>query len=191
LRFTETLPGAWLVAPEPIEDERGFFARVWDRDAFLEVGLDPTAVQCNISFNHRRGTIRGLHMQRPPHAEVKVIRCMRGSFYDVIVDLRPASATYRRWFGVTLDAVERAALYVPRGFAHGFQTLEDETEAFYMVSDVYAPGAEVGIRWDDPAFGIEWPVGPPTMISEKDRTWPDLDAADDSRLGADAPGPAP
>jgi dTDP-4-dehydrorhamnose 3,5-epimerase len=120
-------------------------------------------------------------MQRAPHEEVKVIRCTRGSLFDVIVDLRVGSQTFCRWFGLELDAASRAMLYVPRGFAHGFQTLHDGTEAFYMVSEFYTPGAEVGFRWDDPAFGIEWPLGPPTEISDKDRTWPDFDGRRDSR----------
>jgi dTDP-4-dehydrorhamnose 3,5-epimerase len=175
VRFTETLPGAWLIEPEPIEDRRGLFARVWDREAFSERGLDPAVAQCNISYNARRGTLRGLHMQRPPNEEVKLIRCTRGSLYDVIVDMRPDSSTYLLWFGVTLDVVGRAALYVPHGFAHGFETLEDDTETFYMVSEPYTPGAEAGVRWDDPAVGIRWPVIPLTEISDKDAGWPLLE----------------
>lgn len=172
MRFAETLPGSWLITPEAIEDARGFFARTWDRETLAERGLETTVAQCNISYNARRGTIRGLHMQRPPHAETKLIRCTQGALFDVIVDVRADSPTYLRWYGVILDAIDRAALYVPRGFAHGFQTLEDDTETFYMVSESYVPGAELGFRWDDPAFGIDWPAGPPTQISDKDRSWP-------------------
>lgn len=174
MRFTQALPGAWIIDSEAIEDSRGFFSRVWDRGEFIERGLEPSVAQCNISYNRRRGTIRGMHLQRSPHEEVKVIRCARGSLFDVIVDLRTDSPTFRRWIGVTLDARNRSMLYVPRGFAHGFQTLEDETETFYMVSEPYAPGAEDGVRWDDPSIGIEWPLGPPSEISDKDRGWPDL-----------------
>jgi dTDP-4-dehydrorhamnose 3,5-epimerase len=170
--FTETeLPGAYVVDLERREDDRGFFARAWCQNEFADHGLSTRVVQCNISHNVRKGTVRGMHFQNPPHAEAKLVRCTRGAIYDVIVDLRPSSATHKRWIGVELTAANGRALYVPEGFAHGFQTLEDETETFYQVSEFYAPGAEGGVRWNDPAFGIEWPLAEPTVISEKDMSW--------------------
>jgi dTDP-4-dehydrorhamnose 3,5-epimerase len=173
--LTETsLPGAYVIDLEPIEDARGFFARAWDRKELAERSLETQIVQCNMSFNKRRGTLRGMHFQRPPHEEVKLIRCIQGALYDVIIDLRPGSSTYKKWLGLELSTENRRALYVPRGFGHGFQTLEDDTETFYMVSDVYAPDAEGGVRWDDSAFGVDWPLGAPTAISEKDASWPDF-----------------
>jgi dTDP-4-dehydrorhamnose 3,5-epimerase len=175
MRFTETeLPGAFLIDLERREDERGFFARAWCEEELAAHGLDTRVSQCNISFNERRGTLRGLHYQVPPHAEVKVVRCTRGSIYDVIVDLRPGSATYMRWIGIELTAENRLQLYVPEGFAHGYLTLEDATETFYQVSMPYAPGAERGARWDDAAFDIAWPDIGELVISEKDRSWPDF-----------------
>ena len=174
--LTETaLPGSFVIDLEPIEDPRGFCARAWDQKELAERSLDNRIAQCNISYSKRRGTLRGMHFQRPPHDEVKLIRCIQGALYDVIIDLRPSSPTYKRWLGVELSTKNRRALYVPRGFGHGFQTLEDDTEAFYMVSDFYAPDAEGGVRWNDPAFEIDWPLGAPTEISEKDATWPDFD----------------
>jgi dTDP-4-dehydrorhamnose 3,5-epimerase len=173
--FSETrLPGAFVIDLERIEDERGFFARAWCERELSEHGLESRIAQSNMSFNKRKGTLRGMHFQRPPHEEVKLIRCTRGGLLDVIIDLRPDSAGYKRWIGVELTAENRKALYVPRGFAHGFQTLEDDTEAFYMVSEFYTPEAEAGVRWDDPAFGIEWPFDQPSEISEKDQLWPDF-----------------
>lgn len=175
--FTETdLQGAYVVDLERREDERGFFARAWCRNEFVEAGLSPDLVQCNISYNRRRATVRGMHYQLPPHAEVKLVRCTRGAVYDVIVDLREGSPTYRRWLGVELSAANGRALYVPEGFAHGYQTLADETETFYQVSAFYTPGAERGLRWNDPAIGIRWPLPDDPVISEKDRSWPALDA---------------
>lgn len=174
MRFQDTeIPGAWVVDIEPIEDPRGFFARVWCGRELAEHGLEVRVAQCNTSFSKRRGTLRGMHFQRMPYDEVKFIRCIRGTLYDVIIDLRPDSPTYKRWAGVELSAENRSALYVPRGVAHGFQTLEDDVETFYMVSEFYSPGAEAGVRWDDPAFGIDWPLAP-TEISEKDGAWPDF-----------------
>jgi dTDP-4-dehydrorhamnose 3,5-epimerase len=174
MRFTPTeLQDAYIIELEPIEDARGFFARSWDEREFAEQGLVTRIAQCNVSFNRRKGTLRGMHRQRPPYEEVKLIRCVRGSLLDVIIDLRPESASYKQWIGVELSAGNRRMLYVPHGFAHGFQTLEDETETFYMVSEPYVPGAEAGVRWDDPMFAIEWPLGP-SEISEKDRSWPDF-----------------
>ena len=176
MRFTETeLPGAFVVELERREDERGFFARAWCEREFAEHGLDTRVSQCNVSFNERRATLRGLHYQVAPHAEVKLIRCTRGAVYDVIVDLRPESATYTRWIGVELNEENSRLLYVPEGFAHGYLTLADRTETFYQVSVPYARDAERGARWDDPAFGIEWPQTEGLVMSEKDRSWPDFE----------------
>ena len=176
--FTETeLPGAYFIDLEPIEDPRGFFARAWSDHDLAERGLETKVAQCNVSLTRRKGTVRGMHFQRSPHAEVKFVRCTRGKMHDVIVDLRPDSATFRRWIGVELSENNRRALYVPRGFAHGFQTLADDTEVFYMISEPYAPEAADGVRWDDPAFGIVWPLGDPTEISDKDRSWPNFTPA--------------
>jgi dTDP-4-dehydrorhamnose 3,5-epimerase len=172
--FAETrLHGAYVVDLEPREDERGFFARVWCADEFAERGLSTELAQCNLSFNHRKGTLRGMHFQVEPHEEVKLVRCTRGAVFDVIVDLRPDSPTWKHWIGVELTAENRRALYVPKGFAHGYQTLMDGTETFYQVSTAYAPGAEGGVRWNDPAFGIEWPHPDRPLISDKDLAWPD------------------
>jgi dTDP-4-dehydrorhamnose 3,5-epimerase len=173
--FTETeLPGAYVIDLERREDERGFFARAWCADEFAEHGLSTRLVQANLSFNVRKGTVRGMHFQVEPHAEDKLVRCTRGAIYDVIIDLRPDSSTFKRWLGVELDAVSRRALYVPQGFAHGYQTLVPETETFYQVSEYYTPEAEGGVRWNDPAFGIEWPDPANAFLSEKDRNWPDF-----------------
>jgi dTDP-4-dehydrorhamnose 3,5-epimerase len=172
--FTETeLHGAYILDLERREDQRGFFARTWDIDELGERGLDTRIVQASVSFNARKGTLRGMHMQGPPHEEVKVVRATRGSVLDVIVDLRPESPTYRRWTGVELTARNGRALYVPKGFAHGFQTLEDDTETLYLISDFYVPEAERGLRWNDPAFRIEWPDPEHVILSEKDASWPD------------------
>lgn len=170
--FRETpLPGAWVLEPERIADERGFFARTWCRRDFEARGLDSTIAQCSVSFNHRRGTLRGLHFQVEPHAEVKLVRVTRGAVWDVIVDLRPGSPTFRRHFAVVLSAEAGNQLYIPKGVAHGFETLEDATEVAYQISAFYAPEAARGYRWDDPAFAIPWPE-PVTVISERDRTLP-------------------
>ena len=173
--FTETeLPGAYVVDLERREDERGFFARTWCSDEFAAQGLDARLTQCNVSYNARRGTLRGMHMQLAPHAEVKLVRCTRGAIYDVIIDLRPDSPTFTRWTGVELTEENRTMLYVPEGFAHGYQALTDGSEIFYQVSEPYAPAAERGVRWDDPAFAIEWPEPGNAILSEKDRAWPDF-----------------
>lgn len=173
MKFTPTeLPGAFLVEIEPIADERGFFARAWDPAAFAAHGLDPALAQCNISFNRRKGTLRGMHYQAAPHGEAKLVRCTMGAMLDVIVDLRPDSPTHGRHVAVELSAANRRALFVPEGLAHGFQTLADETEVFYQMSRAFVPGAGRGVRWDDPAFAIAWPDDERT-ISERDRTWPD------------------
>jgi dTDP-4-dehydrorhamnose 3,5-epimerase len=174
--FTETeLPGAFVIDLERREDERGFFARAWCQEEFRAHGLDTRVSQCNVSFNERAATLRGLHYQMAPHAEVKLVRCTRGAVYDVIVDLRPESEMYTRWVAVELSEENRRMLYVPEGFAHGYLTLADATETFYQVSVPYAPGAERGARWNDPAFGIEWPQSDRLVISEKDRSWPDFE----------------
>jgi len=171
-----TLAGAVIVELERREDERGFFARSFCQREFAEQGLDPCVAQCNVSFNRRRGTLRGLHWQAPPHTEAKLVRATRGALWDVIVDLRPDSATYCEWFGVELTAENRRALYVPPGFAHGFQTLVNDVEVFYQMSAFYAADAQQGARWDDPAFGIEWPIRPP-FLSERDATYPEFGPA--------------
>jgi dTDP-4-dehydrorhamnose 3,5-epimerase len=174
--LTETeLGGAFVIDLKEQTDERGFFARAWDEDVFREHGLNPRVVQCNVSFNHRAGTLRGMHFQEPPHTEAKLVRCTRGAIYDVVIDLRPESPTFKQWIGVELTEENRRMLYVPEGFAHGYQTLEDGTETFYQVSEFYAPGAEGGVRYDDPAFDIEWPREV-TLISPKDASWPDFGA---------------
>jgi dTDP-4-dehydrorhamnose 3,5-epimerase len=170
--FRETpLPGAWLLEPKRFEDERGFFARTFCRSDFAERGLDPDVAQCSVSFNHRRGTVRGLHFQIAPHEEVKLVRVTRGALWDVIVDLRPDSPTFKGTFSVILSAAAGNQLYIPKGMAHGFQTLEDATEVFYQISVPYAPDSARGYRWDDPAFAIPWPESV-TMMSEKDRNLP-------------------
>ena len=174
MRFLETkLPGAWVIELEEIADHRGFFARAWCQRELEAQGLVGRLAQMNFSKNLRLGTLRGMHYQVQPHAEVKLVRCIRGALYDVIVDLRPDSATYLQSLGVELSAENRRMLYVPEGFAHGFQTLVDDTEALYQVSEFYMPQAERGARYDDAAFGIAWPL-PVAVISEKDASWPDF-----------------
>ena len=176
MKFVPTpLQGAHVIEVEAREDERGFFARAWCQREMAEHGLDPKVVQCNLSFNHTRGTVRGMHYQVAPHQESKLVRCLRGSIFDVVIDLRPESATFAQWFGVELSAANRKMLFVPVGFAHGYQTLQDDTEVFYQVSEFYQPGSEAGIRWDDPAFAIEWPIAA-TLISDKDGAHPDFSA---------------
>ena len=170
------LRGSYVIEPERQEDERGFFARVWCQKEFHEHRLDTTVVQCNVSINKKKGTLRGMHYQAYPHAEVKVIRCTRGSIYDVIVDLRPDSSTFKRYISIILSAENHKILYVPKGFAHGFQTLEDHTEVFYQMSEFYTPASARGFRWNDPAFHIAWPDDTRT-ISHKDLTYPDFSPA--------------
>lgn len=175
--FTETpLSGAFVLDLERREDDRGFFARTFCAREFEAHGLDSAVVQCNASFNHARGTMRGLHYQLPPAGETKLVRCTRGAIRDVIVDLRPESPTYLRHFAVDLTEENRRSLYVPAMFAHGYLTLADDTEVAYQVGEYYTPGAERGLRHDDPALGIEWPI-PVAVISEKDAAWPLLDPA--------------
>jgi|SRR5215217_4304745 len=171
--FTETkLQGAFVIEPERLEDERGFFARTWDREEFEAHGLNPHLAQCSISFNKWKGTLRGMHYQAAPHEEAKLVRCTRGAIYDVILDLRPSSPTYKRWVAVELKAKTHRMLYVPEGFAHGFQTLKDESEVFYQISEFYHPESGRGVRWDDPAFDIRWPEGR-SVISHRDAGYPD------------------
>jgi dTDP-4-dehydrorhamnose 3,5-epimerase len=170
------LAGAYLIDPERIEDDRGFFARTWCRDEFERHGLNPRLVQCNVSYNARRGTLRGMHFQARPHEEAKLVRCTRGAIHDVIVDLRDGSPTYRRWFAATLSSENLRMLYIPEGFAHGFQTLADATEVFYQMSESFHPGSARGVRHDDPALRITWPLEV-AVISEKDRSYPLLDAS--------------
>ena len=172
--FHETgLPGAFLIEPERISDARGFFARTWSAEELAERGLSTRIAQCSVSYNAARGTLRGMHYQIEPHAEVKLVRCTAGAIYDVIVDLRPTSPTYRRHFGATLSAASRMQLYIPEGFAHGFLTLEDDSEVFYQISEPYAPAAGRGVRWDDPAFAIDWP-GEVRVIAPRDAAYPDF-----------------
>ena len=172
--FTELdLAGAYVLDLERREDERGFFARAWCANELAEHGLETRLVQANVAFNRLKGTVRGMHMQEPPHAEVKLIRATRGAVYDVIVDVRPGSPTRGRWAGVELSAANGRALYVPEGFAHGYQTLVDGAELLYSTSAVYAPDSACGVRYDDPRFGIRWLL-PVSRISDQDRTWPDF-----------------
>jgi dTDP-4-dehydrorhamnose 3,5-epimerase len=164
--------GVWTIEPERHEDERGFFARTWDRTEFRERGLQDEPAQTSISFNRLRGTLRGLHYQVAPHEESKLVRCTSGAIFDVAVDLRPSSVTWRAWVGVELSAENRHALYIPEGCAHGFLTLTDDAEVSYQISAVHAPDAARGVRFDDPAFAIAWP-GEITVVNERDRTYPD------------------
>jgi len=175
VKFTPTpLSGAFVIDIEPIADERGYFARTWCTREMASHGLCTDVVQCNVSFNRRRGTLRGMHFQAAPHGETKIVRCIRGAIFDVIVDLRPGSPTVRRWFGVELSAANGRALYVPEGMAHGFQTLEDDAEVFYWMSEFHHPESARGVRWDDPAFGIEWPRAESRIVHPRDLAYPDF-----------------
>jgi len=172
--FTPTqLQGAFVIEPERLEDERGFFARTWCEREAETYGLKARWVQCNISFNKKKGTLRGMHYQVAPYEEAKLVRCTMGAIYDVIIDLRPASSTCSQYTAMVLTAQNRKMLYVPEGFAHGFLTLEDDTEVFYQMSQFYAPEYARGVRWDDPAFGIYWPDDV-QAISDRDRNYPDF-----------------
>ncbi len=171
-----TLKDAHLIEMEPFCDERGIFARAFCRTEFEGAGMKPEVAQCNISCNVRKGVLRGLHYQLGPFGETKTVRCTRGAIYDVIVDIRPWSPTCLKWFGVELTADNRRMLYVPEGFAHGYETLSDDSEVFYMVSQSYAPAFERGIRWNDPLFRIEWPL-PNPLVSKKDSAYPDFEDA--------------
>lgn len=167
------LKDAYLIEIQKLEDERGFFGRTWCQREFAEHGLNPRLVQCNLSYNKLKGTLRGMHLQAAPYEEAKLIRCSHGAIYDVIIDLRPGSPTYLKHLGVTLSEKEHRMLYVPEGFAHGFLTLEDESSVFYQMSEFYAPEYARGFRWNDPAFGIRWP-GEVVVISERDASYPDF-----------------
>lgn len=183
MQFFETsLAGAMRIELDKRGDDRGFFARVFCAEEFAAAGLETRFVQINHSRSAGRGTIRGLHFQRPPHGEVKLMRAVRGAIFDVIVDLRAESPSFGRWEGFELSAEAGTMLYVPEGFAHGFQTLTEEVEVTYPVSAPYAPGAEGGVRWNDPALGIDWPL-PAGTVSDKDAAWPDLDLASGGPLG--------
>lgn len=174
MKFVETkLQGVFEVQLEIKADERGFFARSWCTKEFEEHGLNSRLVQCNVSFNTSKGTLRGMHYQSAPFAETKLVRCTKGSLYDVVIDLRPESPTYKQWVGAVLSASNRSMLYIPAGCAHGFLTLEDETEIFYQMSEFYNAESARGARWDDPAFRIVWP-GKVQIISERDRTYPNF-----------------
>jgi len=174
LIFTETkLAGAFVIEPERRADKRGFFARTYCRQEFEEHGLNPDVVQCNVSFNKRKGTLRGMHYQAAPFAEVKLVRCTSGSIYDVIIDLRPASTTFKQYFAAELSAENRRMLYIPEDFAHGFQTLQDDTEVFYQMAQGYSAEHARGVRWNDPAFGIEWPKDE-RIIIQRDQNYPDF-----------------
>jgi dTDP-4-dehydrorhamnose 3,5-epimerase len=172
--FTETkLKGAYIIELEPIIDQRGFFARSFCQKEFEQHGIRMNIAQCNISYNKEKGTLRGMHYQAAPHEEAKIVSCIRGLIYDVIIDLRKDSSTYREWIAVELSEAHYKMLYVPKGFAHGFLTLEDNTEVFYHMSEFYAPGFGQGVRWNDPTFGITWP-GEANIISDQDRSYPDF-----------------
>jgi dTDP-4-dehydrorhamnose 3,5-epimerase len=180
MKFHETpLRGAFILEIERLEDERGHFARTWCREELAARGLDPTVAQCSVSYNRRARTMRGLHYQAPPFPEAKVVTCQRGRAFDVIVDLRRASATFRKWFAVELAAYDGRSLYVPEGFAHGFMTLEDDTTLHYQISETYHPELSRGVLWNDPAFGIHWPFDTGLVLSARDRAYPSFDPEGD------------
>jgi len=171
MKFIETkLKDAYIIEIEPISDDRGFFARSWCQQEFSNRGLNPNLVQCNISFNLKKGTLRGMHYQANPHEEAKLVRCIRGAIYDVIIDIRPDSSTFKDWLSVDLNADNRKMLYIPEGFAHGFQTLDDNSEVFYQMSNFYHPESARGIRWNDPEFQLEWQIES-KIISERDLSY--------------------
>lgn len=173
MRYTPLdITGALILDPEPIVDSRGFFATMWSADEFLRLGMNPHLEQASLSFNARKGTVRGMHFQAEPHSEAKLVRCQVGAIFDVVLDLRRDSPTYRRWAGIMLSAENRRMLTIPEGCAHGFQTLTDGAEVFYLVSKAYAPESARGVRWDDPAFAIAWPESV-TCLSDRDRAHPD------------------
>ena len=172
--FTETkLKGSSIIEPERLEDERGFFARTWCKQEFESYGLNPNLVQCSISFSKKKATLRGMHYQAAPNEEAKLVRCTSGAIYDVIVDLRSDSKTFKQWISVELTSENRKMIYIPEGFAHGFLTLEDNTEVFYQMSEFYAPESARGVRWNDSAFSISWPIDV-KVISDKDKNYPDF-----------------
>lgn len=184
MKFSETtLPGSYIIELEPHEDERGFFSRTFCKKKFKELGLNMDVKQCNISHNSNKATMRGLHYQAEPHMGTRLVSCIRGAIYDVIVDLRPGSNTYTQWFAAELTADNHKMLYIPEGLAHGFQTLMDDTEVFYQMSEFYYPELARGVRWNDPAFGIDWPLAEP-LLSGKDRHYTDFIAVTGSVSGA-------
>ena len=173
--FTPTpIPGAFVIELEKREDERGFFARAWCQREFAAHGLNPSIAQVNISYNRHKHTLRGLHFQADPHGEDKLLRCTAGALHFVLVDLRRESPAYKTNIAVSLTATNYRMLYVPKGCANGFLTLADDSEVLYLISQFYEPGAERGIKWNDPALGVEWPIAEPAVLSEKDRNWPDF-----------------
>lgn len=175
--FTETkLPGAFTIDLEPYPDARGFLAQSWSSAEFAARGLNPQVAECNVSFSKLKGTLRGMHFQSPPRAQIKLVRCTAGAIFDAIIDLRPESPTFKHWVAVELTAANRRLLYVPENFAHGFQTLADNSEVYYQMSDVYAPEYAGGVRWSDPAFGIEWPEADNRIINARDSEYPDFTA---------------
>ena len=165
------LSGAFIIEPDFLRDERGFFARLWDESVLGAHALETRLSQCSISYNARQGTLRGMHYQGPPKPETKIVRCTAGHIYDVIVDIRPDSPTYLKWEAVELSAENRRSLFIPMGMAHGFQTLSDDAEVFYMISEAYHPDCQGGLRYDDPLLGIKWPL-PVSVISQRDKEWP-------------------
>jgi len=166
--FNKTkLEGVFIIEPEKQEDQRGFFARIWDKKIFEQMNLNPNLVQSSISYNKKRGTMRGLHFQIPPYEEIKLIRCTKGKIFNVVIDLRSSSRTYTEWIGIELSDQNRKIIYVPEKFAHGFQTLEDNAEVYYQMSEYYKPESSQGVRWDDPLFSIKWPIAV-TTISKRD-----------------------
>lgn len=172
--FTETrIKGAYIIEIEKIEDKRGFFGRSWCTNEFEEHGLNPNICQANVSFSKKKGTLRGMHYQKAPYQEVKIVQCTRGSIFDVIIDLRKNSPTYKEWIGVELTQDSYQMLYIPEDFAHGFITMEDHCVVSYLMTHLYTPGSAAGIRWNDPAFNIQWPFEP-TILSEKDKSFPDF-----------------
>ena len=172
--FTETkLSGVFLIELERLEDTRGFFALSWSAEEFARRSLDSQLAECNISLNNKKSTLRGMHYQAHPHGQTKLVRCTMGAIYDVVIDLRASSPTFKQWVGVELSAKNHLMIYIPKGFAHGFQTLEDNSEVFYQMSHPYMPHSSRAVRWDDPAFDINWPPGE-RIILEKDRSWPDF-----------------
>lgn len=175
MRIVEaSVAGAYLIEADIFPDARGQFVRAWVADELSAYGLDTHIEQCGLATNMRRGTIRGMHFQTTPHDGAKTARVTRGAVFDVAIDLRPDSPTFRRWFGVELTDRGHRSLYLPAGCAHGYQTLVDDAEVLYFTAARYAPTHQGGVRWDDPAFGIEWPLGPPTIINDRDRTYPDF-----------------
>lgn len=176
MRFLESeIAGVFAIDIEPLSDERGFFARTFCEREFAQHGIEMRAVQSSTSFNRRRGTVRGMHFQWPPAREGKLVRCVRGAIVDVVIDLRPQSSTFMNHAAFNLDEIDRRSLYIPPGLAHGFQTLEDDTEVLYQMSDIYQAHLGTGVRWNDPAFGIRWPIEETTIL-ERDASYPDFDA---------------